>query len=122
MAKTPVICTPFPSAFEMGVIDGVNGYVVPYDMEFDVTKLLNVPSFDFKYDNKGIIKQWREILGNTKPNHDYQPGKMVMTKVKSNYYDILLERDVTKGMELVMTEQRALQVMDAGFIEIIGGV
>ena len=105
----------------MGVIDGVNGYVLPYDMEFDVTKLLDVPVFDFEYNNDTIIKEWRKVLGDTKPHHDYQPGKMVMTKVKGDYYDIVLGRDMTKGMEQLMTMERAQQVKDAGYIDIIGG-
>lgn len=121
MVNTPVICTGFPSAYEMGVIDGVNGYIVPFDMDFDVTKLLTVPKFDFKYDNDSIIEDWRKLLGNKKPRRDYEPGKMVMTKVKGDYFDILLQRDVIKGTELIMTMERAQQVRDAGYIEIIGG-
>lgn len=122
MAKTPVICTGFASALEMGVIDGVNGYVLPFDMDFDVTKLLDVPKFDFEYDNDGLIDEWRKILGNKKPRHDYEPGKMVMTKVKGNYYDVVLGKDMTTGMEVIMTQARAEQVRDAGYIDIIGGV
>lgn len=121
MANTPVICTGFPSAYEMGVRDGVNGYIVPYDMEFDVTKLLKVPEFTFDYDNEAIRQQWVEILGHTKPRHDYQPGKLVMTKVIGDYYDMLLQEDVRKGTELFMTIERAQQVREAGYIEIIGG-
>lgn len=121
MANTPVICTPFESAKEMGVIDGKNGYIVPFDMDFDVTKLLDIPQFEFEYDNEAIRQQWVEILGNTKPRHDYKPGKMVMTKVIGDYYDMLLQRDVSKGMELIMTAERAEQVREAGYIEIIGG-
>ena len=122
MAKTPVLCTGFSSAMEMGVVDGVNGYVLPYDMDFDVTKLLDVPKFDFEYDNKSIIKTWRQVLGNKKPRHDYQPGKLVMTKVIGDYYDMSLDKNMTKGMEQTMTMERAEQVRDAGYIEIIGGV
>lgn len=121
MTKTPVLCTPFPSAFEMGVVDGVNGYVIPFDMDFDVHKLLKVPKFDFEYDNEGIVKGWREILGNTKPRHDYQPGKMVMTRVIHEYRDMLLDEFLEKGREVMMTKERADQVKIAGFIEIIGG-
>ena len=44
-AGTALICTPFPSTKEMGVIDGVNAHVVPFDMIFDVRRLLKVPEF-----------------------------------------------------------------------------
>ena len=120
MAKTPVICTGFKSAYEMGVIDGVNGYILPFDMDFDVKKLLNVPKVNFDYDNQSIIDEWREMLGNTKPSHEYKPGKMMMTKVTKEYYDIMLEQQLCKGMEIIMPEHRAKQVKDAGYIEIMG--
>jgi hypothetical protein len=58
----PLICTPVPSFFEIGVVDGVNAHVVPFDMNFDVKKLLDVPEFDFQYDNEKRIRQWKEIL------------------------------------------------------------
>lgn len=122
MAKTPVICTPFESAFEMGIKDGVNGYVVPYDMDFDVTKLLDVPVVNYDYDNDAIIKQWRSVLGNTKPRRDYDPGAMVRVKVTQNYYDVVREEEMRKGQEAIMTKQRADHVMEAGYVEIIGGV
>ena len=120
MAKTPVICTGFKSAYEMGVIDGVNGYILPFDMDFDVTKLLKVPEVTYDYDNQTIINDWREVLGKTEPRHDYKPGKMMMTKVIKEYYDIMLEQTMWKGLEIVMPEQRAKQVRDAGYIEIMG--
>ena len=63
--ETAVICTPFPSATESGVIDGVNGYIVPFDMSFDVTMLLDVPQFTDKHSNTDIIKQWTNLLGKT---------------------------------------------------------
>lgn len=58
----PLICTPVPSFFELGVVDGVNAHVVPFDMNFDVNKLLDIPSYTFKYDNEKIIEQWKEVL------------------------------------------------------------
>ena len=32
---TAVLVTPFPSAIEMGIEDGKNGYIIPFDMGFD---------------------------------------------------------------------------------------
>ena len=120
-AGTPVICTPLESAIEMGVIDGVNGYVIPFDMDFDVTKLLKVPKVTFDYDNEAIRQQWIDILGHTKPRHDYQPEKMVLTKVIGDYYDMMRQENMTKGQEVLMNIERAKQVKEAGYIQIIGG-
>ena len=50
------IVTPFPSAYEMGIDDGVNGYIIPFDLNFDVTRLKDVPKFKYRYDNKRSIK------------------------------------------------------------------
>lgn len=41
--------------------DGVNGYVVPLDMNFDVKKLLKIPKC-LKYDNHSLEK-WLDYLG-----------------------------------------------------------
>ena len=55
---TAVICTPMPVISEIGVKDGINAHVVPFDMNFDVKKLLNVPFFHYEYDNDKIKEQW----------------------------------------------------------------
>ena len=104
---TAVIVTPFDSAKEQGVVDGENGYIVPYNMDFDVRKLLDVPEFEFTYDNGPIIKQWRELLGNKKPKHDYKPDDMVMVTICSPYTDIELGRVMDPGEQLMMKVSRA---------------
>lgn len=60
--SVPVICTPVSSFFEIGVMDGINAHVVPFDMDFDAKELLNIPKFSFSYDNEGRIQQWKEVL------------------------------------------------------------
>ena len=44
-AGTPLICTPFPSIYEMGVKDKVHAHIIPFDMDFDVEILKKVPHF-----------------------------------------------------------------------------
>lgn len=60
--NVPLICTPVPTFYELGVVDGVNAHVVPYDMDFDVNKLLTIPKYEFSYDNDSRIAKWKEIL------------------------------------------------------------
>lgn len=62
MLNVPLICTPVPAFKDIGVKDGVNAHIVPFDMNFDVNKLLDIPKFQFKYDNAKRIEQWKEIL------------------------------------------------------------
>ena len=60
--NTAVVVTEMSVISEMGVQDYVNGYVVPFDMDFDVKKLLNVPKFTYTNDNKNAKAQWKKLL------------------------------------------------------------
>ena len=107
---TAVICTPFPSTKEMGIVDGVNAHIVPFDMDFDVRKLLDIPEFFYEYDNEEIRQQWIEILGNTQPLHDYDPTQMVEVEVLDGFNDMQLRRFLNKGERLLMTKERANEI------------
>ena len=113
---TAVICTPFKTTAELGVVDGKNGYILPFDMNYDVTKLLNVPGFEYKYDNKPIIRAWRKVLGNTKPKHDYTPPEMVDVVARIEYRDIMLNRVLNPGDAVAMPYARAMELIDKGFV------
>ena len=58
--QVPCIVTAVGGCMEL-VKDGVNGYVVPLDMNFDVTKLLNIPKCP-EYDNHSL-EDWLDYLG-----------------------------------------------------------
>ena len=58
--KTPCIVTDIEGCTEL-VHDGVNGYVVPLDMKFNVKKLLKIPVLK-DYDNHAKEK-WLDYLG-----------------------------------------------------------
>jgi glycosyltransferase involved in cell wall biosynthesis len=108
--NTPVICTPIPSAMEQGVEDGVTGYIVPYDMKFDVTKLLTVPEFKFKYSNDKIKAQWNKLLkAKPKPKKEkvYNPDEFVNVVVLKNYRDMELNLFLRQNESLQMKRQRA---------------
>ncbi len=60
--NVPVIVTPFPSGSEMGIVDGKTGYVVPFDMNFDVNKLLEIPKFKYPCSNEEIKAKWEKLL------------------------------------------------------------
>ena len=115
--ETAVICTPFLSATESGVIDGVNGYIVPFDMSFDVAKLLNVPKFKDEHSNKEIIKSWRDLIGRTKRTHDNNPDKPVTIRALKEYTDVQLNRLIEPNTTYKVTFERANQIINAGFAE-----
>lgn len=115
--ETAVICTPFLSATESGVIDGVNGYIVPFDMSFDVEKLLNVPKFKDEHSNKEIIKSWRDLIGRTKRTRDNSPDKPVTIRALKEYTDVQLNRLIAPNTTYEVTFERANQIINAGFAE-----
>lgn len=114
----PVIVTPFASASEMKIEDGVNGYIIPFNMEYDVTKLLHIPRFHYKDETATQIKRWRKILGNTKPTKSYNDRNTVRVLVTNNYYDIGFQRLLTAGETVEMSRERATKVIAAGYIRI----
>ena len=118
---TPVITTPLPVLSEIGVKDGENGYIVPFDMDFDVNKLLEIPEFNYKYNNGTIVTKWKKLLGNTKPTHSYKPEEMVNVKILRQYTDVEMGKMVYPGEEYSMRKERAVQVEGHGFGKIIGG-
>lgn len=116
---TAVICTPVPSFSDQRVRDGVNGYIVPYDMNFDVHKLLKVPQFEYRHDNAKIVKQWKRILDAKPPAR--KARKMVTVKILFEYYDIEQQREMTIGNYESMTEERAKYLQGLGYVRIRGG-
>lgn len=59
--QVPCIVTDVGGCTEL-IKDGINGYVVPLDMNFNVNKLLNIPKCP-EYDNHALEK-WLNYLGN----------------------------------------------------------
>ena len=93
---------------ELGVHDGDNGYVVPFDMNFDVNKLRNIPKFRYHYDNQTIIDEWNKLLhkeghtrkGSVKPTTKTQVSEdqMVKVKVLEKFYDKYTGKLIPKGI------------------------
>lgn len=105
--NVPCICTKFETVQELGIKDGVNGYIVPFNLDFDVSKLLDVPQFNYDYDNKKIADNWRKVLGYTKPKKDYKPKLTRKVRVTKDYFDIVLNENLKQGDILEMEAQRA---------------
>ena len=113
--ETAVLVCPFPSAFEMGIEDGINGYIIPFDMGFDVRKLLEIPKFKYKYDNKAIKREWDKII-----NHKTKPkkNKGVKVRILMTYNDTELKRQISAGEVITVSAERAKKIVSAGIGEI----
>lgn len=118
---TAVITTPLDVLPELNIKDGEHGYIIPFDNidSFDAQKLLNIPQFEYKRDNAKIIKQWRKLLGNTKPTHSYKPEDFVKIICIKPYKDILLNRIINIGEVIEVSKDRAMRVCEAGYGELI---
>ncbi len=101
--KTAVLCTNFETVKELGIIDGKNGYIVPFDMDFDVTKLLDVPEFDYSWDNESIKKKWQKLF-DSKPKKKLKDG--ILVEVTNPYVDIQLNKYLPRGYRYEVTPER----------------
>lgn len=113
--STAVITTPINVLPELGFKDGFNGYEIPFDMKFDVKKLLNIPVFKNNYINTGMIKQWRRLLGDTKPTNRYNPGEYEGIICIKQYTDIQLGKTIKVGEMIRVKHCRAQEICDAGY-------
>lgn len=114
---TPVICTPMPVIKEIGVEDGVNAHVVPYDMDFDIHKLLQVPEFEYHYNNDEIKDKWMELLKKPIVIKDRADDVEVVVMVQS-YYDKELGREVYRGNRFRVDPKRAEMLRMKGLVRI----
>ena len=58
--KIPAVVTDVPGCTEL-IKDGINGYVLPLNLDYDYKKLLNIPKLgEYKTDSK---EKWKEYLG-----------------------------------------------------------
>lgn len=109
MVGTAVICTPFGTTKELGVVDGKNGYIIPFDLNFDVNKLLKVPEFSYTYDNDKIKAKWTKLL-KSKPRKKPTAAKatdLVMVRVIMGYRDIQLDKFLNRNQCVQMPRARA---------------
>lgn len=107
----PVITTPVDVLKELKFNDGQDGYIVPFDMEEpNVERFLNIPT-DVSYrgdTNENIRKQWKKLLGDTKPTGDYlKQGNMVKLEIIEGYHDLELGRELRVGEIITMRKARA---------------
>jgi len=93
---------------------------VPFDMkDIDLSMFNKKLDCAYTYNNEKRIKQWRKVLGNTKPTHRYNPDELKYVRIITDYYDIELQQELTAGTEIQMTAERAQTVRDAGYCEVV---
>lgn len=127
--QVPCIVTDVGGCTEL-IKDGVNGYVVPLDMNFDINKIKNIPKCE-EYEN-GALEGWLDYLGydkkvNKKEIEDiiqkFKEEKEVEIRVKcimrNGYFDIELNRKIKLDEEFKVSEERAQYLKEHNAVEIL---
>lgn len=100
LLHTPVITTPIPSFIEMGIKDGENGYILPFEMnDIDAEKI---------YNNIPKIKEfvapedrYNELILKKKSTYEYEE---VLVKALKNFFDI--EEDLHRAKDSVFKAEK----------------
>lgn len=115
MNGVPVITTPLEALKEVGVIDGVNGYIVPFDMNgIDVHKINNNRlKFNYTNNNDKIVNEWCEVLGEQKPfdKYIYEGDKDMKVKVLTKYTDVVIGKELKVGEIVTMKKERVDELL-----------
>lgn len=116
---TAIVTSPLEVLPELGIEEGKHGYIVPWEINtFNCKKLLKVPKFTYTRDNDSIVKQWRKLLGNTTPKHNYVPTRDVAVRIIKPYKDMVLNQVLAKDTYIRMPRDRAELVQRAGYGQI----
>ena len=121
---TPTITTPLSVLPELGFVEGKQGFTVP----FDVQKAENLENklfteykpFKWRNPNREIVKQWREVLGDTKPTRKYKPQRgLRWVRALLDFKDMQQNRDVKAGEVYQVPFKRAEEGQKQGFWTIL---
>ena len=133
---TPVICTNFPSAYEI-MEDGVNGYILDMNLSnLDIDKIVNNIPNKFKYVEKGKITDWTKLLNKkvsipkkkykVEALQDYTDKRPELIIYDNDYFELndLGNANVRKGnIYYLDNDDRAKEIKDSGLAKVtkIGG-
>lgn len=112
---TPVIITDFPSAEEMQVVNGVNGFILPMDMTDVPIAQIYKGLKKFKYTPHA--DRWGEILAPGKSDYEEERTIPVKVRCKQYYYDIVLKKYQTPGDEQIVDVERADKLVELGVVD-----
>lgn len=115
---TPVIVTPLPMIDEAKIIDGVNGFVLPFEMDKIPVEKIAKGLKPFKY--TPLPDPYNELLAPGKPDYELDIDKMVMVQHLINYYDLELQQNMITGQRHATNYPRAAMLEAKGFVIILG--
>ena len=114
---TPVIVTDMRVMPEIGVKDGVNGFVLPMDMSDIPVNAIYKGLKKFKY--AAPEDHWDELLLPIPPNYEDEKNQPVTVRCKRVYLDLEKNRMMEYGEEWTVTRVRADKLEDLDVVEVI---
>lgn len=111
LMNIPVVLTDLPIWKELGIKDGIHGYIIDNMETFDVNKLKKIPK-NFKYELPH--SNWGKYLNN---KTSYDPNEKVKVRVIKDYTDVELNEDKIVGDEFKVKIPRAIYLMGRGLVE-----
>ena len=113
---TPVIVTDFTVIHELGVVNGVNGFVLPMDMS-------NIPIEDIckglkKFKYKPLPDRWGELLVKGDPDVADE-NQIVRVRAKKFYYDMEEKEMKSVGSEWDCERKRGEYLDDMDLVDIL---
>ena len=111
---TPCIVTDIDVLKEIGFIDGEHGYTFPMDMNRDVKCITHVPRVKYTYDNSESVKRWKDLIGKSTGH-----SSPVVVRCVRGYRDMVLDRFITEGEVLHVTEARAHDLLGTDYVKLM---
>lgn len=112
---TPVIVTDCPVFKEIGIKNGKNAWVLPFDMSNipldDIYK--GLPPFEYKPKED----KWGEILAKGANTYEKDMKTMVEIVVTNDYFDLQLNRKCFAGDVITVSKVRAEYIINAGYAQ-----
>lgn len=116
---TPVIVTPLPLVKDMRIENGVNGWILPFDMtEVPVDKIYKGLS---KFSYTPNEDRYGELLAEVRPDYDREKEQIVTVKHLQTYLDLELNQMCYAGDKHETKLPRARMLAFGGLVEIEGG-
>jgi len=110
---TPVIVTDIPVLHEIGVVDGVNGFVLPMDMgKIPVERIYKGLK---KFEYKPLESHYETVLAEGVSEYEENREQDVTIRVTRTYQDLQLKKLVHPNEKYVVTRERGEHLEDCGF-------
>ena len=124
LLSVPTITTALPVLKELGFVEGMQGFTVPFKVDevenLEEKLFADYGPIEYRNSNTKIIKQWRGILGNTKPTKQRKTLKGHKWVVAlRDFKDMEQKRNVLTGEVYQVPEKRAAAGQQQGFFKIL---